>query len=385
MPDIQDIFKEYYEEYKSKHIVSSHQDKAIQNIINCRTENMGIRVQECEDCSYEQTTYCSCRNRNCPTCQTFVKEVWINDRKVELINTQYFHTIFTVPTELESIFLGNKELMYKMLFKSVSETLLELGADDKHVGGQIGALLIIHTWSQNLLFHPHIHCLIPGGALKNNKWKNCKKDFFISSKVLSKSFKKKFLTRFEKAFYKNEITFSREDEKLNYKYFFNQFKDELYSKSWYSFCRETFDNPEAVIEYLGRYTHRIAISNNRVIKVEDGFVWFKWRDNKDGGKQKIMKLTCEEFIRRYLLHILPKGFVKIRYIGVLSNRNKKTKLKTCQIATKLNESKKSFKKLTTEEILLKITKGKAFTCPCCGSQNFKFIGVRKNINFNNSS
>lgn len=159
----------------------------------------------------------------------------------------------------------------------------------------------------------------------------------------------------------------------------------LAKKNFYSFCRETFDKPEAVIEYLGRYTHRIAISNSRIVKIEDGFVWFKWRDNKDGGKEKIMKISCDEFIRRYLLHVLPKGFVKIRYIGILSNRNKKTKLKQVQIGTKTNQNKNEFTKLTKEEILLKVTKGKAFTCPCCGSTKFKFIGIIKHYSSNNTS
>lgn len=385
MPDIQEIFRGYFEEYKSKNIVSTHQNKVIQDVIKCRTEEMGIRIQECGDCGYEQMTYCSCRNRNCPKCQTFVKEVWINNRKVEMINTQYFHTVFTVPSELETIVLSNQEVMYKILFKSVSETLLELGLDDKYIGGQIGALLIIHTWSQNLLFHPHIHCLIPGGALKNYQWIYAKKDFFIPVEVLSKLFRGKFLYYFEKSYKNNELKFYNEDKSLYDEYFFNKFKDSLYKKNWYTYCKETFNNPEAVIEYLGRYTHRIAISNSRIIKIENGYVWFKWRDNKDSGKEKIMKITCEEFIRRYLLHILPKGFVKIRYIGILSNRNKKTKLRISQNATKLNESKRSFKKATKEEILLKITKGKAFKCPCCGSNNFNFMGIRKSIDFENSS
>lgn len=202
---------------------------------------------------------------------------------------------------------------------------------------------------------------------------------------MSKLFRGKFLYYFEKSYKNNELKFYNEDKSLYDEYFFNKFKDSLYKKNWYTYCKETFNNPEAVIEYLGRYTHRIAISNSRIVKIENGYVWFKWRDNKDSGKEKIMKITCEEFIRRYLLHILPKGFVKIRYIGILSNRNKKTKLRISQNATKLNESKKSFKKATKEEILLKITKGKAFTCPCCGSNKFNFMGIRKSIDFENSS
>ncbi len=381
MGTIQEILKENFADYKSKHHVPKDKIKVVEDIIKCRTEKMGVRLIRCDDCGYQEEIYNSCRNRNCPQCQTYLKEVWINKRKSELVNTQYFHTIFTLPKELAQIFYTNQVLMYNILILAVSETLQELGRDKKHLGAQIGALLVLHTWSQKLLFHPHIHALVTGGGLKDNNWINVKKskknnkNFFVHVNIISSLFRGKFLAHFEKAYKKNKIKFFGENEDLYHSYNFEKLKKKLENKNWYTFCVETYSTPEAVIEYLGRYTHRVAISNSKIVKYENGHVWFKWRDNKDNGKEKISKVTVEGFIRRFLLHILPKGFVKIRYIGIWSNRNKKTKLKQAQICTKLDESKLKFNKLTKEQLLLKITKGKAFNCPCCGSDKFYLVGI----------
>jgi len=378
MTEIQDIFREYSEEYIKNKIVSLKQKKVINAVINCRTEKLGRRKHRCQECGYEQYSYCSCRNRHCPKCQTFVKEKWINARKGELLNTQYFHVVFTLPEQLKMIVKANEENMLNILFKAVSETLIELSADKEHLGGKIGAMLVLHTWDQKLMYHPHIHCVIPGGGLEyKNNWISFKKDFFIHVNILSKVFRGKFLYYFEQLYKKTRLVFSKDDEYLYDSTYFAEFKNRLYYKKFYSYSKAAFSGPDAVIEYLGRYTHRVAISNNRIVKVENGYITFKWYDRDNEGKEKTLTITAQEFIRRFLLHVLPTGFMKIRYIGILSNRNKKTKLQICKIATRTLKNTSEFIKLTTDQLLSKITNGRIFICPQCGSNSMRLADVSK--------
>jgi predicted Zn-ribbon and HTH transcriptional regulator len=362
---VNEILRNNIDKYKENNYLSYHQEKIIEKIINCRTENMGIRLLKCDECGYEETTYCSCRNRHCPMCQTYEKEKWIEKRKCDLINTQYFHVVFTIPDEIKMLTKANEVTLHDLMFKCVRETLLTLGEDPQHLGAKIGAILILHTWDQKLRYHPHIHCLIPGGGLnKNNEWIYCKEDYFISVKILSKIFMCKFLDYLEKLH--NKLYFPKTLRCLKSFSKFYDFKITMYNKSWYSYSKETFTGPKAVIEYLGRYTHKIGLTNNRILKVTKDTVTFSYIDNKDKkpngkGKNKQLSLSINEFIRRFLLHILPNRYYKIRYIGILGNRNKNTKLKLCQKLT-------NFVKYTSksiEEILLKITKGKIFICPKC--------------------
>lgn len=377
MTSINEIIRENIDEYMKSNYVSYHQEKVLLKIINCQTELMGRRFVSCRDCGYEEITYCSCRNRHCPLCQTFEKEKWINNRKGDLINTQYFHVVFTIPDEIKMLVKANEKKLYDLIFKCVKETLLELGKDPEHLGAKIGAMLILHTWTQKLDYHPHIHCLIPGGGLDDyNNWVYCKKDYFVPVKILSKVFRGKFLYYFEKMhkglYYPENLKYLKSFSK------FYEFKTYLYSKNWYSYCKETFTGPEAVIEYLGRYTHKIGITNNRILNITKNNVTFSYIDNKDKnsegkGKKKELTLSINEFIRRFILHILPKQYCKIRYIGILGNRNKNTKLKLCQKETGFIKKAS----LSIEEILLKITKGKIFICPICKGTNF-FLGKVEN-------
>jgi predicted Zn-ribbon and HTH transcriptional regulator len=362
---VNEILRNNIDKYRENNYLSYHQEKIVKKIINCRTEKMGIRVLRCNECGYEENTYCSCRNRHCPLCQTYEKEKWIEKRKCDLINTQYFHVVFTIPDEIKMLVKANKVILYDLMFKSVRETLLTLGEDPEHLGAKIGAILILHTWDQKLRYHPHIHCLIPGGGLnKNNEWIYCKEDYFISVKLLSRMFMYKFLDYLEKLYTK--LYFPKTLRYLKSFSKFYDFKTIMYSKSWYSYSKETFTGPKAVIEYLGRYTHKIGLTNNRILKVTKDTVTFSYIENKDKnsngkGKKKQLILSINEFIRRFLLHILPNRYYKIRYIGILGNRNKNTKLKLCQKLT-------NFVKYTSksiEELLLKITKGKIFICPKC--------------------
>lgn len=375
MPEVQDVFEMYGLEYYKKHYMSAEQYKAMMDILKCRTSELGGHVDECEECGYMQVLYNSCRNRNCPKCQTFKKVKWIDARKEELLPVPYFHVVFTIPEELNMLAYQNQKVVYKILFDAVAGTLLELTADPKHLGAQIGFTSILHTWGQNLMHHPHIHCVVPSGGLTpEGKFITGNEDFFIHVKVLSSKFRGKFLWLLEEAYNGGKLEFYGSMTEYGYDQLFQEFLNSMRRKDWVVYSKETFNGPEAVIEYLGRYTHRIAISNNRILSIEDGNVTFKWKDYRD-GEQKIMTITAEEFIRRFLLHVLPSGFMKIRHFGILSNRNKSTKLKKCQIAAKFTESKAQFKDMNAAEII-KILTGKDVTlCPCCKEGKMRTIMI----------
>ncbi|UZQ51655.1 IS91 family transposase [Clostridium kluyveri] len=377
MIELQDIFLKYGDEYCQKHKLPFHIKKVIWNIISCRTSKLGGHMDECEECGHIRISYNSCRDRHCPKCQTLKKEKWIEDRKNDLLPVPYFHVVFTIPEELNFLVLTNQKEMYSILFKSVSETLLELSKDAKYLGAEIGFTTILHTWGQNLMNHPHIHCIVPSGGLSldGTRWINSKEDFFIPVKVLWKKFRGKFLYYLKKEYYHNnsEFKFTNDIEDLKYKDVFQCFVDKLYNKNWIVYCKPPFGSAEHVLEYLDRYTHRVAISNNRIVAFENGYVVFKWRDYSDKNKEKFMTVTAEEFIRRFLLHVLPRRFVKIRHYGILSNRNHETKLKRCKLilnAKSLNSSITA--KLSTAELLLKLTGIDINICPCCkGTMSLK--------------
>ena len=371
---MQKIFQLYGTDYHRKHPISPAQYKSMSSIANCRTDKLGGHVQECEDCGHIKISYNSCRNRHCPKCQTYLKEKWIDSRKEELLPVPYFHVVFTIPEELNMIAYQNQEIVYKILFNTASQTLLELTGDQKHLGAQIGLMAILHTWGQNLMHHPHIHCLVPSGGLTSSVgFRTGKKKFFIAVKVLSRKFRGKFMAAITKAYTDNpKLNFYGSIANYADGQCFKDLVNTLYTKEWVVYCKETFSGPEAVIEYLGRYTNKVCISNNRILNIDDGNVAFKWRDYRD-GKEKVMSISAEEFIRRFLMHILPSGFMKIRYYGLWSNRNRGTKLKQCQKAVDYICKKARFKELRAVEII-KILTGKDVTiCPSCQKGKMKTI------------
>ena len=360
MTKIQEIIEIGMKEYLEKNKVIGYKQKVIKAIKNCKTEEMGAHKYVCDECGYEEIAYNSCRNRHCPNCQTGKKLKWIEARKEEVLNIKYYHVVFTIPSEIYLIALQNQDKMYKILFKASAETLQELARDKKYLGGEIGFFSILHTWGQNLMYHPHVHLVVTGGGLnKIGKWVEKEEDFFIPVKVMSRKFRGKFLDYMKK----EKIKFYGENKDLENPANYNNLIQRMYEKEWVVYCKEPFKNAESVIQYLGRYTHRVAISNERIVAVTENTVTFKWRDYKDNNKMKEMTISVEEFIRRFLLHILPPKFMKIRYYGILGNRNKKKKLLKCKILTRTKIYKK--KKLPTLE-LLKKTLGKDFNlCPHC--------------------
>ncbi len=347
--EVQDIFFAHFGEYAKKRILSPIQQKAADAIMNCRTAALGAHVDVCDSCGYTRISYNSCRNRHCPKCQTFAKEVWIDQQRISLLNTHYFHVVFTVPSELNQTFLHNQRTAYALLFQAASETVLELCADRKYLGAKPGITAVLHTWGQNLQFHPHVHMIVTGGGLTlDAKWRRSKRDFFLPIHVLSAKFRGKFLALLKKEFPNTE----------------KSLLDMCYAKKWVVYCKPPFGSSEQVVAYLGRYTHRVAISNNRILSLENGKVTFLWRDYAHGSKVKPMTLDAEEFIRRFLLHILPSGFRKIRHYGLFSLRDKGRRLTLCR---KLTNTPQPRPAATTTERLQKILGSNFNVCPCCGN------------------
>lgn len=363
MPELQDIFREYGEAYRQLHRLPVPVLRAMKAIERCRTSELGCHSQVCEDCGHVQVSYNSCRNRHCPKCQTLTKERWISGQKYNLLNIGYFHVVFTIPDILNTVVFKNQNELYTILFKSAAETLQELSSDKKYLGAQIGLTGVLHTWGQNLMHHPHIHCIVPGGGIDQlGRWKSSRKKFFLPVKVLSRKFRGKFLHYLKAA----SLDFHGSLQYLsNPSDCWTRFLSALYEKDWIVYCKPPFKNASCVVDYLGRYTHRVAISNNRILKVENGMVGFKWRDYKDSSIWKVMTLHADEFIRRFLIHILPPGFMKIRHYGLLANRGKAVRLHLCKLLTHTPITNRE--KPTTVELIQKLTGKDISVCPCCGS------------------
>ena len=360
MVEVQEIFQKYGKKYREKNKMLPYKTKAMEAIEKCRTAELGYHEDVCDECGYVKVSYNSCRNRHCPKCQSIAREKWIYNREYDLLNVKYFHVVMTIPEEIYMIAYQNQTKVYNIMFKAVAETLEELGKDKKYLGAQIGFMEVLHTWGQTLVYHPHIHCIVPAGGIdKAGKWRNSKKKFFIPVRVLSRKFRGKFLYYLKR----EKLEFYGENKEYRNPEQFEELIGRMYKKEWVSYCKEPFNDAKCVIRYLGRYTHRVAISNNRIIKEEKGKVTFKYRDYKDNKKTKEMTLNVEEFIRRFLMHILPPRYMKIRHYGLLGNRNKKTKLAECKRLTKTANLEKL--EISTLEILKK-TLGVNFNiCPVC--------------------
>jgi hypothetical protein len=372
---LQQVIELHVEDYTKSRKLPSNVLRALYSIKDCKTAALGGHVYECDDCGAIKISYNSCRNRHCPKCQTYAKEMWIHKRSKSLLPVDYFHMVFTVPEQLNSLILYNQKEMYNILFASVSETLIELARDKKYLHADIGFTGILHTWGQNLMYHPHIHCIVPGGGLSFDKikWINSKKKFFIPVKVLSRKFRGKFLYYLNQLYLDNKLIFPANIDELNSKNIFNAFKDSLYKKEWVVYSKPPFESAEYVLKYLGRYTHRVAISDNRILKVDEETVVFKWRDYRDGNKEKTMSLKADEFIRRFTMHILPDRFVKIRHYGILGNRNKKLKFKRCIEIFRIKPNEDD--NLSSAELFFKLTGIQIGKCKQCEKGNL--IKIKK--------
>ena len=332
--ELADIFRQYGPAYRQTHSLPLHHHRAMQAIEACRTPLLGGVVEWCDQCQYSHTRYRSCRNRHCPKCQGAARAQWLAQRTAELLPTEYFHVVFTLPAEIAAIAFYNQEAVYHMLFRIVAETLLSITADPQRLGVESGFFAILHTWGQNLHFHPHLHCVVPGGGLSpdHERWISSKHGFFVHVKVLSHLFRRLFLEYLEDAFYRNQLRFPGAIEPLRDAFAFDELLYWHEDREWVVYAKEPFGGPQRVLEYLGRYTHRVAIANHRLLSLEDGQVTFQWKDYRcePGEQSKTMTLDADEFQRRFLIHTLPAGFQRIRFYGYLANCHRREKLEYCR-------------------------------------------------------
>jgi hypothetical protein len=329
-----DVFRRFGPAFRDQHgaSLSTARWRAMRAIESCRTAMLGGHVERCGDCGHQRVAYNSCRNRNCPKCQGLARAQWLEDRQAELLNVPYFHVVFTVPQEIEVIAFQNQAVVYDILFRAASETLRTIATDPKHLGAEIGFLAVLHTWGQNLMHHPHVHCLVPGGGIApdGKSWIACRPGFFLPVRVLSRMFRGLFLHYLEKAFAAGELRFFSAYHPLHEPAAFRRYLTPVHRTEWVVYAKRPFAGPAQVLDYVGRYTHRVAISNNRLLSMDDGKVRFRWKDYRDGNRQKTMTLIGGEFIRRFLIHVLPDGFHRIRYFGFLGNCQRARKLALCR-------------------------------------------------------
>ena len=312
--------------------LNSQQRRAFRDIIQCRTAALGGHVEQCTKCSHQQIAYNSCRNRNCPKCRAAARKEWTQKRAAELLPVEYFHVVFTLPDQLSSLALQNKRVIYGLLFQAASETLLKIAGDPKHLGAIIGFLAVLHTWGQTLQHHPHLHCVVPGGGLSpdHSRWIDCRNGFFLPVKVLSRLFRGKFVAYLKAANEQGRLVFHGQSKHLAEGDHFASLLNVVSKLEWVVYAKRPFGGPVQVLKYLARYTHRVAISNQRLVSLSEGEVTFRWRDYADGNTVKEMTLDVREFTRRFLLHILPRGFVRIRHYGFLANRCRSERLECCR-------------------------------------------------------
>ena len=306
--------------------------KVLRAIARCRTAALGGHLDECMRCGHRAPiSYNSCRDRHCPKCQTAARDRWIAARQKELLPTRYLHVVFTLPGRLAPVVLQNKKVIYDLLFRTSAETLLEVAGDPRHLGVEIGFFSVLHTWSQKLTAHPHVHCVVPAGGLSHDhtRWVRSRDNYFLPKKVLAEVFRGKFVNALKEAFQNGRLHFHGDLKLLAQPKIFGAWLRPLHRQDWVVYLKRPFGGPQYVVHYLGRYTHRVAISNHRLVSFADGQVTFRWRDSAHHNEQKLLTLSFDEFLRRFLLHILPKGFVRIRNFGFLANRKRAKLLPLC--------------------------------------------------------
>jgi hypothetical protein len=362
--ELADIFRAHGESYRRAHPLPVSHLKIMQAVERCRTAALGGHLEQCDSCGYERPAYNSCRNRHCPKCQSLAKVKWLDKQKSELLPVGYFHLVFTLPHELNALILTNRKILLSHLFKAVGETLVDFGRT--RLGGQIGLITVLHTWEQTLLDHFHLHCLVPAGALSfdQKRWRPARQNFLFPVKALSLVFRGKFLDYLKKAFARNKLLFVGQSTYLADPAAFTLLINALRKKPWIVYVKKPFGSPVHVLDYLGRYIHRVALSNDRIVSAYNGAVTFSYRDRKTHDRKKTMTLDAHEFIRRFLLHVIPKGFVRVRHAGVLANRSKGL-LSKCRKLLDLNPALPKLAQKSVHELMLELTGIDITRCPLC--------------------
>ncbi len=369
-PEVADIFRRYGAAYRESYGASlcTAQRRVMSAIELCRTAALGGHVERCDRCDHQRICYNSCRDRHCPKCQSLARAQWLEDRRSELLDTQYFHVVFTVPQPIAALALQNKESVYNILFRATAEALRTIAADPKHLGAQIGFFAVLHTWGQALSHHPHLHCVVPGGGISpdGTRWVSCRPNFFLPVSVLARLFRRLFLEHLQQAFDAGDLKFFSSLDPLRMRDAFLRYLAPIRKKDWVVYAKKPFAGPEEVLKYVARYTHRIAITNNRLLDTNDGKVQFRWKDYRDGNRQKTMTLGADEFIRRFLLHVLPDGFRRIRYFGFLASRYRAEKLALCQQLMQMPPPKATHEANTDYRDRYEALTGISLrTCPLC--------------------
>jgi predicted Zn-ribbon and HTH transcriptional regulator len=362
--ELADIFRTYGESYRHNHPLPVSHLKVIEAVERCRTAALGGHLEQCDRCGFERPAYNSCRNRHCPKCQSLAKVKWLDKQKSELLPTGYFHLVFTLPHELNPLILVNKKPLINILFQSVWQTLAQFA--QRRLGGTLGITAVLHTWDQTLLDHFHLHCLVPAGVLSfdRNRWVSARQDFLFPVKALSLVFRAKFLDSLKKSFDQNKLLFVGQIAPWADARSFNALLERLRKNPWVLYAKKPFGSPAHVLDYLGRYTHRVALSNNRIRAIHNGEVTFAYRDRKNQDRRKLMTLDAEEFIRRFLLHVIPKGFMRVRHYGFLANHSKDC-LSNCRQLIGLTPAPPPPLQRSVEELMLALTGIDIHRCPLC--------------------
>jgi len=371
-PDLEvaDIFHRHGADYRRDHAghLGRVERRVMAAVEACRTAALGGHAEHCADCGLVRQAYNSCRNRHCPKCQGLARAQWLAERQAELLPVPYFHVVFTVPAPIAEIAFQNKAAVYAILFKAASEALRVAAADPRHLGAEIGVVAVLHTWGQNLHHHPHIHCVVPGGglALDDQRWVACRPGFFLPVRVLSRLFRRLFLEHLQDAFEAGGLRFFGKLAGLADPFAFSAHLAGLKRIEWVVYAKPPFGGPEQVLAYLGRYTHRVAIANSRLVSLDRGQVGFRWKDYRHHDKPKLMTLTADEFIRRFLLHVLPDGFHRIRHYGLFANGHRVAKLAQCRLLLAAPSPTTPAPVTDYRERYLCLTGRSLEICPACG-------------------
>ena len=366
-PTVQDIFLRFYPDYLEKYTPSPEQSKAANSIMNCKTPHMGANVQVCEDCGCISIHYNSCRNRCCPMCQALPKEKWIDLRREDVLEAPYFHLVFTVPAELNPMIYTNQKLLYDALYHAASSTIDQLSGQDKYLGAKVGYICILHTWGSEMNFHPHIHVILLGGGLTvDRQWKDTGDKFFLPVQVISKVFRGKYMEELKSLWEQDKLRFYGSSQKFRNHYEFQSLLDQCYAKDWVPHCKKTFNGAQSVIQYLGKYTHRIAVSNHRIISMDGSTVTFSVKDYRNEGHWKELTISGIEFIRRFLMHVPPRRFVRIRHYGLLCNRSKNKNLTLCRNLLGCRQYLSELRGMSSAQMLEHLWGIKVCVCRQCG-------------------
>jgi hypothetical protein len=370
--ELADIFRRHGPAYRQAHDLPWHQHRLMQAIETCRTPALGGVVEWCGRCQYTHIQYRSCRNRHCPKCQGLAREKWLHKRRGELLPVPYFHVVFTLPEAIAAIAFYNKKAIYDILFRCAAQTLLEIAADPQRLGVELGFFAVLHSWGQNLHFHPHLHCVVAGGGVsrQSGAWVHTRSGFLLPVKVLSARFRRLFLEALQRAYSAGKLQFFGDLANLSDPAAFTRYLTPLKNSKWVVYSQAPLGGPQQVLNYLGRYTHRVAISNQRLLALQDGHVTFEWKDYRD-GQVKTLKVSAEEFIRRFLQHSLPPGFQRIRYFGFLANCHRAKRLALCRSllatpATELLPHPGDYR-----DFYLQLTGRNLRLCPRCGGTLFR--------------